>query len=845
MKKIVKKVNSKASLPFIAIGAVLVDQAVASLRPSVENHFLDLSQASAALDHISADQSAASGSGISDQLAALNALVQTELALVSGALDDLSIGSIDGLSLFAGENASSETLSLEGASEEGMGNPILLAQADASRETLTDQPNPVLAQLSQGTTQQSNQASSASKPAEKAVSTGDSEGFNWPLIGGALAGLALLSGDGDLAPTNAPTEAPTFTPTSAPLDKISPTASISIADKTLTSGEQTTITITFSELVKNFELSDLSSPNGVVSDLVQSTSNPLIWTAKFVPSVSTEDLTNVVALIGEYADLAGNAGATASSENFIVATKLDGGAVADGYIDGATVFRDLNGDGILGDGEDSVLTGPGGIFSGLGGYGGTIVAFGGTDISTGLAFAGVLKAPGGSAVINPLTTLVEAVMGDTSGKSPSEIASMISSAEAKVANLLGIDPSLSITQIDPIALIAAGGPGAAAALKMQLAAIQVANVLVTLTQSIINSGVSTDAAAASLLMSDALASLINNASADGLDLGNASVINGLFASVVSAASESGSVSAASLASLQSVAAQASNALAAVNAKIDAIDLNSGIQGLTNAVAAQLVIVGESGLLNALSSGQEFSTDNLDQLINDNLDDVKDVVAPTTAPTTAPTIAPTEAPTSGPDEPDGIWDISNPDDPDQQNIDFDVTDTGTVNLNTSLSALSAMGIDSVVAATGSGVNSVNVMGYGSATEVTGLLFAEDLDVNLQLTAADDALVSTDGVGTVTLNTSLSALSAMGIDTITGFSGTSVVIQGGIGQMSLSEIMDLGLNFADGGDDGSDLFVNLDMTDAGSSVLLDTGDAVILRDMGIDFINGDEVEDYIFM
>ena len=37
----------------------------------------------------------------------------------------------------------------------------------------------------------------------------------------------------------------------------------------------------------------------------------------------------------------------------------------------------------------------------------------------------------------------------------------------------------------------------------------------------------------------------------------------------------------------------------------------------------------------------------------------------------------------------------------------------------------------------------------------------------------------------------------------------------------------------------------MTDAGSSVLLDTGDAVILRDMGIDFINGDEVEDYIFM
>ena len=52
------------------------------------------------------------------------------------------------------------------------------------------------------------------------------------------------------------------------------------------------------------------------------------------------------------------------------------------------------------------------------------------------------------------------------------------------------------------------------------------------------------------------------------------------------------------------------------------------------------------------------------------------------------------------------------------------------------------------------------------------------------------------------------------------------------------MDLGLNFADGGDDGSDLIVTLDFTDAESSLMLSTGDAENLRDMGIDFINGQD-------
>jgi hypothetical protein len=854
-------------------------------------------------------------------------------------------------------DTSTNTPVAEGFVESETDSAILLAQAVGNTAFVTDQPNPVLAQLAQNTSPNPTTSSDA-KPAAKAASLTDADGFSWPLVGGALAGLALLSSGGSgsseilptnaptsapteaptTAPTVAPTSAPTEAPTSAPVDSKSPTATISIADTILTAGEQTTITVTFNELVKNFELSDLTAPNGVLSDLVQSSQNPLVWTAKFVPAASTEDLTNAVTLSGTYDDLAGNAGSASISDNYIVATQLDGGSLADGYIAGATVFRDLDGDGTLDDGENSVTTGADGTFTGLGGYGGTIIALSGTDISTGLKFAGVLKAPDGSAVINPLTTLVSALTGDTSGMSTVEIAEAIAAAEDKVASLLGIDPDLgSITQIDPLALIATGGPDEADALQMQLQALQVANVLVALTQSIVNSGVAVDMNAASLLISDALVVMINDASEAGaLDLTDPSVINGLFSSVVSAATASGSVSASALASLENVAAQASAALAAVNGKIDEIDPDSGILGLKTAVAAQLVIVGEDGLLNALSTGQDFSTDNLDLLIFNNLDDVKDVVRPTDAPTSAPTDAPTSAPTSAPTDaptsaptsaptdaptsaptsaptdaptsaPNGIWDVKDANDPDRpdgitvdgrtytlntslaaladsgiqtvtnngsavtliasgygsstpitdlvfdensllvtvnlttSDDDLDGSSDGTVNLNTSLSALSAMGIDTIAIASNSGVDSLNVLGYGSAGAISGIVFAPAPDVNLQLTDADDALDNGESLtdGTVNLNTSLSALSNMGIDSIEADSGSSVNSVNVLGYGVNHNIT--GLEFADA------LDVTLQLTAFDDAMAVDsvTTDGTVnlnislsaLSTMGIDSVEAD--------
>jgi hypothetical protein len=159
------------------------------------------------------------------------------------------------------------------------------------------------------------------------------------------------------------------------------------------------------------------------------------------------------------------------------------------------------------------------------------------------------------------------------------------------------------------------------------------------------------------------------------------------------------------------------------------------------------------------------------------------------------------------------------------------DTGTVNLNTSLSALAAMGIDTI---TGDTDTSVVIQGGidGFDLDATDLRFADgapgenDLDVTLQLTDADQNA----DTGTVNLNTSLNALDAMGIDTITGEAGTSVLIQGGLGGLDLAAT---DLRFTDSG--ANDLYVTLqtDLADLATTNLSTSLSA--LADMGIDTVN----------
>ena len=125
----------------------------------------------------------------------------------------------------------------------------------------------------------------------------------------------------------------------------------------------------------------------------------------------------------------GGSGTTATTSD-----SGDGGIVFDGYLVGATVYREGS------DSSTGVTTETGGVFSSLTGSGDFIVV-GGTDASTGLAFTGQLKAPDGYGVVSPLTTMVEALIASGTDAT---------TALANVTSSLGLT-GVDLSTLDPIA----------------------------------------------------------------------------------------------------------------------------------------------------------------------------------------------------------------------------------------------------------------------------------------------------------------------------------------------------------------------------------------------------------
>ena len=105
------------------------------------------------------------------------------------------------------------------------------------------------------------------------------------------------------------------------LDDTAPTASIVVADTSLSAGETSLVTITFSEAVIGFTNPDLAIENGTLSD-VSTSDGGKTWTATFTPTANITDTTNVITLNNTgVSDLAGNAGTgTTHSNNYAIDT---------------------------------------------------------------------------------------------------------------------------------------------------------------------------------------------------------------------------------------------------------------------------------------------------------------------------------------------------------------------------------------------------------------------------------------------------------------------------------------------------------------------------------------------
>lgn len=207
-------------------------------------------------------------------------------------------------------------------------------------------------------------------------------------------------------------------------------------------------------------------------------------------------------------DAAGNDAAALSISTVVV---------ADGYIRGAQMYLDAPGglqalDGVVSDENGNFF-----LPDGKNPYGYALVAVGGVNIDTGLPNTANLKAPAGATTINPLTTLVAAVMASTestdAGASAGQVAAALGLSLGSGDSLLNYDPiKANDTGVQKVAaqvatvIALAVSEQTSAALKSDVAANVVGNLADVIT------GASTASTTISLSDSTVLSQALNKVS---------------------------------------------------------------------------------------------------------------------------------------------------------------------------------------------------------------------------------------------------------------------------------------------------------------------------------------------
>ncbi|WP_316975794.1 right-handed parallel beta-helix repeat-containing protein [Shumkonia mesophila] len=257
------------------------------------------------------------------------------------------------------------------------------------------------------------------------------------------------------------------------------------------------------------------------------------------------------------------------------------GNVVDGYIVGATVFADANGNGVQDTGEAFATTGANGAFTLTGGSG-QLVMTGGIDVSTGEFFKGTLTAPAGSTVVTPLTTLIQSLV---------ESGQTVAAAESAVKSAFGLASDLDLTTFDPVKGVEDGVTGAgdalAAAIQIQNTVVQAASVLQGAGGSSVALGTATDAVYAQLA-----SALTTTPGSSPID--SAAEIQSIITSAANASSLG--LSATAKTQVSNAAADASTIIHDIVAAVDALG-SSGTTLLTD--LAQIAYVSQNGSAEAL------------------------------------------------------------------------------------------------------------------------------------------------------------------------------------------------------------------------------------------------------
>ncbi|WP_194943061.1 S-layer family protein [Limnohabitans sp. 2KL-27] len=341
----------------------------------------------------------------------------------------------------------------------------------------------------------------------------------------------------------------------------------------------------------------------------------------------------------------GGGAAAAAGGNSLVA--LASGVVVKGYLKGALVWRDGDGNGQFngtwnddGDGEVEEgevvnagldkfkFTDANGNFSGLEGSG-AIRVLGGKDIyGTGLNFQGILLAPDGATVVTPLTTLIQSVK-DIGGLSTD-------AAVAKVADLLGLtaqgvtsDDLLRTDSIDS-ALNGANAAAKTKALTVYAAAAQVANLIVAGTAAAkMASGSSLELSSNAVV--NALAGQLSAAPAGTtVDLGSDTFVNAVLTDV--------NVGGTSIPAGQLDALSAS--ISNVNDEVSKLAFSANTYSLTALTSlVQTEYAAQYNLSNAINAGTLDASNFSGSSLVSMFDSISDVVGAVAAPTAGARSAP--------------------------------------------------------------------------------------------------------------------------------------------------------------------------------------------------------------
>ena len=283
------------------------------------------------------------------------------------------------------------------------------------------------------------------------------------------------------------------------------------------------------------------------------------------------------------------------------------GVAVDGYISGATVFADANGNGVWDTGEAKTTTDANGQFTLTGGSG-KLVLTGGIDSATGLAFAGKLTAPEGYAVITPITTLVAAIAPANA------TAAQIQAAEQKVLTAfnLTLASGQSLATLDPIAGAVAGDPAALAAYSAGAVIYQT----VVLASSALAGATNTSSETASAAVVAALAAKLDGAAPGAVvDLGDLATIQQVVSTAKTTVDPNNTttISAGDVAKIANVVTSSNNTLVTqvqnASDPAAAISAGSSVQAAAIATTAPQLsnLANIDGILVSINGAADFSS----------------------------------------------------------------------------------------------------------------------------------------------------------------------------------------------------------------------------------------------